>query len=202
MQTANIVMSNVVYDAIRAGFNAFSNLAHANMKRLSKQNKITGDERMNAAFAIAYIKNIAKTPAMYFARAETENAWHVRAAEYAQSKGLLHKADAFYIVSDPKGIVCAKAKDAFAGNPNLEQDFYDFCDSVQQWEYNRTNPSFYKYPMTYGLMIEKYQDMIIEKSARLVKQAEMNCVAPIVRPVIGAKNKLAELIHSKSSHRR
>ena len=85
-----------------------------------------------------------------------------------------------YINKDEKKII---------KNPNyiydgeLKNDFYWFCDAVQNWEYNRTNPWNYKYKMSYGLMVKNYQDKIIERANKAVYASKIARTSPIFRPI-------------------
>lgn len=195
---ANFISVPSVYDAIKNAFRAFNDILGHDIR--NKWNKMDMRVRNDAIVAISVIGRLAQNPEKYFSRATTEGAWHDRANKYADINGMKNKSDAFRMVPGPKDVVYAKVKGAFFENPALASDFYKFCDYVQKWEYNRTNPWNYKYQTSYEMMIKRYQDFIITKSADLV------CVADVINtnhkknPMVLASNKLAQLIRSGRQH--
>lgn len=180
-ENAHDAMINNVYDMMQIGFSAFQVLAGTNLKKNWK--KIGRIQRGKAMVAVDFIGKISDAPANYFSRAATESDWRFRASEYARANGLTDMSAAFNKVSDPKAVVLERANDAFVTDGELKNDFYWFCDAVQNWEYNRTNPWNYKYKMSYGLMVKNYQDKIIERANKAVYASKIARTSPIFRPI-------------------
>lgn len=123
-----------VYTAIRNGFAAYHGIARAQIAR--NWAKMAHGERVAAARALVYLGRVARNPAEYFSRIETEEDWMWRANEYAKEKGM-RASYAFYIVPNPTVMVLNNVTPLFESGTSA--DFFYFCSLVQKWEYNRTD---------------------------------------------------------------
>lgn len=123
-----------VYTAIRNGFAAYHGIARAQIAR--NWAKMAHGERVAAARALVYLGRVARNPAEYFSRIETEEDWMWRANEYAKEKGI-RASYAFYIVPNPTVMVLNNVTPLFESGTSA--DFFYFCSLVQKWEYNRTD---------------------------------------------------------------
>lgn len=123
-----------VYTAIRNGFAAYHGVARAQIAR--NWAKMAHGERVAAARALVYLGRVARNPAEYFSRIETEEDWMWRANEYAKEKGI-RASYAFYIVPNPTVMVLNNVTPLFESGTSA--DFFYFCSLVQKWEYNRTD---------------------------------------------------------------
>ena len=123
-----------VYTAIRNGFAAYHSIARAQIAR--NWAKMAHGERGAAARALVYLGGVARNPAEYFSRIETEEDWMWRANEYAKEKGM-RASYAFYIVPNPTVMVLNNVTPLFESGTSA--DFFYFCSLVQKWEYNRTD---------------------------------------------------------------
>ena len=123
-----------VYTAIRNGFAAYHGIARAQIAR--NWAKMAHGERVAAARALVYLGRVARNPAEYFSRIETEEDWMWRANEYAKEKGI-RASYAFYIVPNPTVMVLNNVTPLFEAGTSA--DFFYFCSLVQKWEYNRTD---------------------------------------------------------------
>ena len=123
-----------VYTAIRNGFAAYHSIARAQIAR--NWAKMAHGERVAAARALVYLGRVARNPAEYFSRIETEEDWMWRANEYAKEKGM-RASYAFYIVPNPTVMVLNNVTPLFESGTSA--DFFYFCSLVQKWEYNRTD---------------------------------------------------------------
>lgn len=123
-----------VHTAIRNGFAAYHGIARAQIAR--NWAKMAHGERVAAARALVYLGGVARNPAEYFSRIETEEDWMWRANEYAKEKGI-RASYAFYIVPNPTVMVLNNVTPLFESGTSA--DFFYFCSLVQKWEYNRTD---------------------------------------------------------------
>lgn len=123
-----------IYTAIRNGFAAYHGIARAQIAR--NWAKMAHGERVAAARALVYLGRVARNPAEYFSRIETEEDWMWRANEYAKEKGI-RASYAFYIVPNPTVMVLNNVTPLFESGTSA--DFFYFCSLVQKWEYNRTD---------------------------------------------------------------
>lgn len=123
-----------VYTAIRNGLAAYHGIARAQIAR--NWAKMAHGERVAAARALVYLGRVARNPAEYFSRIETEEDWMWRANEYAKEKGI-RASYAFYIVPNPTVMVLNNVTPLFESGTSA--DFFYFCSLVQKWEYNRTD---------------------------------------------------------------
>ena len=123
-----------VYTAIRNGFAAYHGIARAQIAR--NWAKMAHGERVAVARALVYLGGVARNPAEYFSRIETEEDWMWRANEYAKEKGI-RASYAFYIVPNPTVMVLNNVTPLFESGTSA--DFFYFCSLVQKWEYNRTD---------------------------------------------------------------
>ena len=174
--TENLKKGSVeyVYEQIRHMlFNSFI-LARADVVRL--WGKMNYNQRREAAKALLVMEEVAKRPEIYFSREKTWAAWKQRADEYTKQHNIKDTGFAYYIVQDPKGIVCHAAAGAMTAKMN--QVYYNACDLVQKWEYARTNPTESR---AYEAM--QYAQGIEKKNKELAARANVvqsNCV---VRPL-------------------
>lgn len=123
-----------VYTAIRNGLAAYHDIARAQIAR--NWAKMAHGERVAAARALVYLGRVARNPAEYFSRIETEEDWMWRANEYAKEKGI-RASYAFYIVPNPTVMALNNVTPLFESGTSA--DFFYFCSLVQKWEYNRTD---------------------------------------------------------------
>lgn len=123
-----------VYNAVKAGFMAYKDLARIRIAQTWDKKSPT--ERVAAARALVYLGRVARNPAEYFSRIDTEEDWMWRANEYAKEKGM-RASYAFYIVPNPTVMVLNNVTPLFEAGTSA--DFFYFCSLVQKWEYNRTD---------------------------------------------------------------
>ena len=133
------VKEKEVYDAIKSGFSAFHDLAKHSLKIRWKD--LSRNKKYSAARALVYINGVAKQPEEYFARKNTIDAWLARAEEYRKENKIPKDSAkcAFYIVFRPMDCVCDNARAAFTQNFELSREFYNFCEKVECWEYERVS---------------------------------------------------------------
>ena len=110
-----------VYTAIRNGFAAYHGIARAQIAR--NWAKMAHGERVAAARALVYLGRVARNPAEYFSRIETEEDWMWRANEYAKEKGI-RASYAFYIVPNPTVMVLYNVTPLFESGTSA--DFFYF----------------------------------------------------------------------------
>lgn len=128
-----------VYVAVQNGLAALKVLAVQGFKRHAKG--LTDGEKIKAEQALCEFDNVIANPAAYFSRKSTETQWRKRADEFADRAKLRpeHRANAYYIVPSPVGIVNEILKPAFVQNADVWRMFYLFCNSVHEWEYKHTS---------------------------------------------------------------
>lgn len=128
-----------IYDAIKSGFSAFHDLAKHSLKIRWKG--LPKNKKYSAARALVYINGVAKKPEEYFARKNTIDAWLARAETYRKENKIPEASAkcAFYIVFRPMDCVCDNARAAFTQNVELSRTFYNFCEKVEYWEYERVS---------------------------------------------------------------
>lgn len=162
-----------VYEQIRQMLFNCLVLARADVVRL--WGKMSYNQRREAIKALLVMENVAKQPEIYFSREKTWAAWKQRADEYTKQKNIKDTGFAYYIVQDPKGIVCHAAAGAMTAKMN--QTYYNACDLVQKWEYARTNPTESRAyeAMQYAKGIEKKN----KELAAMANVVQSNC---FVRP--------------------
>ncbi len=128
-----------VYRIIKRGFKDFVFISYYVIK--ANWNKIAREERVAALRSARYIDDISEAPEKYFSRAATQRQWRRRGTEYAKRYGLNPRVATYYIVQDPTGCVMSHAEWAFVNNSEVNRLFYQFCATVQNWEYSRTSKS-------------------------------------------------------------
>lgn len=161
-----------VYSAIKAGFSDFKTLAKVNLAKdwANMPNK----KRCEMARKLVYMGQVAKTPEKYFSRNETEKDWLIRANNWAQEHDV-NARYAFYIVQDPKGIVCNNLTGLL--NADLWCYFYRFCADVQNWEYGRTRNDGMA-----DFMYVQESDKVLKTVKDLKKKVELAKTNPLLRP--------------------
>lgn len=163
-----------IYNAVRTGFANLKKLARMDvMKRWRAMDK---SDRYAATRALVFMDGVAENPRLYFARVHTQNAWRFRAECFASQKQLDDIAEAYYIVEDPQGIVWNRARGAMRGE--LGQEFYRFCNAVQQWEYDRTSNR-----PVYRANAPKYAEEIVKKSKQYQTMVDINSANCLMRPI-------------------
>ena len=163
-----------VYAAIKSGFADLKVLARVDLKKRWKS--MDGKQRFAAGRALVYMDGVIKNPAKYFSRASTQSDWVWRAETYANEKNLDDVADAYYIVQNPQSIVLNAAHGALSGG--IYAEFYRFCNSVQQWEYDRTSNK-----VQFSAQAYKFAEDIIKRAERYKAMVAISRANPLIRPV-------------------
>lgn len=158
-----------IRNAMAVGLDSLTKLARVRLKTRWKQMPL--NKRCDAARALVNMNAVAKKPEAYFSRAATQQAWNKRANEYAQEKNLKNASDAYYIVQDPTGVVWNSVAGAFFdGNGS---DYYNFCELIQNWEYNNIK----------GL----YADKILNLAKAYKNKLELASANNFARPFVEIK---------------
>lgn len=167
-----------IYDAIKSGFANFKILAKASLMR--RWAKMPLKTRMNAGRSLVYINGVAQNPALYFSRKNTEDAWSLRADDWVLTNNTKPngKMYAYYIVQSPMDLVVKASQDAFYGDYDLRHHYYNFCRTVQNWEYDRTSPR-----QTYVLNAGKFAEQIVADARRVQAMVDILRSNALVRPL-------------------
>lgn len=163
-----------VYNAIKSGFNCFRILAKKSLSQ--RWGKMPIKSRYAAARALVYINGVAQNPEIYFSRAHTLDAWRFRADKWTQEKNVKDNGFAYYIVQSPMDLVVNASDGAMYENHGLRQAYYDFCQSIQNWEYDRTSSSD-----GFRLQSYKFADDIIARSRHLQSMVDIQQSNPLMR---------------------
>ena len=161
-----------VYAAIKSGILGFRALAKINLAK--DWANMPHKKRCEMARKLVYMGQVAKTPEKYFSREETEEEWLGRANNWAKEHNVEARY-AFFIIQDPKGIVCNNLRGLL--NADLWCRFYRFCADVQNWEYGRTrndNMADFAYAQESGRVLKTVKE--------LKKKVELAKTNPLLRP--------------------
>lgn len=166
-----------IYASIKSGFESFIFLARQNIaKRWAKMSR--GD-RYAAARALVYMRGVAQEPRKYFARDVTNDQWIWRANQWVQEHNIApeNTACAYYIIQSPTDIVANKSIEALNGSTGLWREYYNFCQNIQNWEYDRTSSGEVFRNNAY-----KFANKIVCDAANLQKIVQVKKSNAFVRP--------------------
>jgi len=165
-----------VYNAIKSGFACFKILARESLSR--RWGKMPIKSRYLAGRALVYINGVAQNPEIYFSRAYTLGMWRSRVDKWTEEKNAKETTMAYYIVQSPMDFVINASDAAMYENDDLCQAYYNFCKSVQNWEYDRTSSSD-----TFRMQSFKFAHDIITQSQQLQSMVDIQQSNPLMRPL-------------------
>ncbi len=124
---------------------AFADLHDIFKKEIQAQYKnLNTRQRANAGRVLVLLSAVAKNPAKYFSREETEGSWFTRAVEYAGKHGVDDLKHAYYFVPSPDMLVTQPIQSWVGSDINIPYPvwriLWDLCKFAKDWEYEPHYP--------------------------------------------------------------
>ena len=119
-----------INDIIKSGLSNFYILAKAQVS--SHWANMSNKQRISAARALVYMKDLSKKPSLYFSK-RNQHEKSVRIKQVLENNGIESKY-ALYIIDEPKDIILKRVLDVMSGE--IIDQYYNFCAEIQNWENN------------------------------------------------------------------
>ncbi len=151
-----------VYRAIKSAFSDFRTIARANAA--THWARMSRTEKYNTGRGLAFMADIARDPARYFARAHTVNLWDfpINSLTVSPATIVLNRINGYNILPE-----------------KFKYHFSKMCEMAQNWEYDRKS--------SYDIVRRNtnlYAHFITQKAYNIGRAAQIASRPRIIQPIL------------------